>query len=344
MDWAGKRVLVTGAAGFIGHHVSRRLLDAGAEVLGLDNFTPYYDPALKEARAAALAGRAGFTLVRAGLEDAESLGAAWTGFRPEVVVHLAAQAGVRYSLEAPGSYVVSNLVGTANLLEAARACPPEHLLFASTSSVYGGNDASPFRETDRAAAPLSLYAATKGGGELLAHSYAHLFALPVTAFRFFTVYGPWGRPDMAYFKFAQAILDGAPIEVYNGGDMARDFTYIDDLFDSVLDLAALPPPAPGEDRDAAIPGDSLSPVAPFRVVNIAGGQSVGLMDFIAALEAALGRKAEIVFQPVQAGDMKATAASPDLLRALTGHVPTTGVAEGLARFADWYRQWRAGGG
>jgi UDP-glucuronate 4-epimerase len=325
------RFLITGSAGFIGFHLARRLLDEGHAVAGLDNFSAYYDVALKEARNAELERRAGFTLRRASLEDRAALERAWDAAEPEVVVHLAAQAGVRYSIDHPETYVASNLIGHFNLLECARRRPVRHLLAASTSSVYGANTEMPFRETDAVAHPLTLYAATKGAGELMAHSYSHLFGIPTTMFRFFTVYGPWGRPDMALFKFARAMLAGEPIEVFGEGRMSRDFTYIDDLVEAVVRLVdAVPGKTP------AGPHDTLSPAAPFRVVNIAGGSPQGLMDYIAALEAALGRPAEKRMLPMQDGDVPATYASAELLQALTGYRPATPVGEGVRAFVDWY--------
>ncbi|MGA0546007.1 NAD-dependent epimerase/dehydratase family protein [Brevundimonas sp. VNH65] len=336
------RYLITGSAGFIGFHLARRLLEAGHAVVGYDSFTPYYDPALKAARNTVLETWPGFTLHRAQLEDAAALSAAWDEARPDVVVHLAAQAGVRYSIDHPETYVASNLVGTANVLEAARRAPPRHLMLASTSSAYGANTEMPFRETDRAVHPLTLYAATKGANELMAHSYAHLFGVPTTAFRFFTVYGPWGRPDMAPLKFLEAMLADRPIEVYGQGRMSRDFTYVDDLVEAVVRLADCPPPAPAE-RTAMtpIPGDSLSPAAPYRMVNIGGGSPTGLMDFIEALETALGRTAKKVFLPMQEGDVPATWASANLLEALIGYRPATPVIEGVARLVAWRREYGA---
>lgn len=323
------RVLVTGAAGFIGFHLSRRLLAEGFAVDGFDGMTPYYDVSLKQARWAELEKSPRFRGCVAMLEDGEAL----RGFaepRPDVVVHLAAQAGVRYSLENPRAYVDANLVGTYNVLEVARGV--RHLMFASTSSVYGANAAQPFRETDRTDHPLTLYAATKKAGEDMAHAYAHLWKTPTTAFRFFTVYGPWGRPDMALFKFVAATLKGEPVDVYGHGEMKRDFTYIDDLVEAIVRLTTKAP-REGEPVGAM---DSLSPAAPYRTVNIGGGQPVGLMPFIAAIERALGRPIEKRMLPMQKGDVPATSAAPELLRALTGYVPTTDVETGVARFVEWY--------
>ncbi|MCP3732918.1 NAD-dependent epimerase/dehydratase family protein [Sphingomonas sp. MG17] len=334
---AGRRILVTGSAGFIGFHTASLLLQSGASVLGIDNFAPYYDVSLKEARNAILANHAGFSLARLSIEDAAALGEAWRQFAPDAVIHLAAQAGVRYSIDHPADYVGANIVGTFNLLELARHHPVRHFLAASTSSVYGANSEMPFAECQRTQTPMSLYAATKGATELMGHSYSHLFGIPATFFRFFTVYGPWGRPDMALFKFTNAMLRGEPINIFNNGEMARDFTYVDDL---VKALVALIDAVPGQSPVAAC--DSLSPVAPFRTVNIGGGQPTPLMDYVAALEAALGKEARKNFLPMQAGDVPATEASPELLRALIGFVPTTPVREGVKAFVDWYRDHYAG--
>lgn len=327
-----RRILVTGSAGFIGFHTARALLKAGAAVCGIDNFNGYYDVGLKEARNAILADYPNFSLTRASIEDADALGQAWRAFAPDTVIHLAAQAGVRYSIEHPAEYIGANVVGTFNLLELARRHPVSHFLAASTSSVYGANEQMPFTEVQRTQTPMSLYAATKGATELIGHSYSHLFGIPTTFFRFFTVYGPWGRPDMALFKFARAMLRDEPIDVYNNGEMARDFTYVDDLVAALVDLIAA---VPGTTRVADC--DSLSPVAPFRTVNIGGGNAVPLMDYIAALEAAIGRPAKKNFLPMQAGDVPATEASPDLLRHLIGFVPETPVHEGVQAFLNWYR-------
>ncbi|MBU1307157.1 MAG: NAD-dependent epimerase/dehydratase family protein [Alphaproteobacteria bacterium] len=328
------KVFITGTAGFIGYSVARRLLEAGHVVVGYDAVTDYYDVALKRARLAELAKFDQFKAIEARLEEAELLTASLQQSEAEVVLHLAAQAGVRYSIEAPQSYISSNLVGSANLLEAARAHKPRHLLFASTSSVYGGNTKLPFSERDAADAPISLYAATKKGGEAMAHSYAHLFGIPTTMLRFFTVYGPWGRPDMALFKFVAAILEGKSIDIYGQGEMRRDFTFIDDLVEALLRLMPLSP-VKGEPVEA----DSLSPVAPFRTVNLAGGHPELLMDFVQAIETSLGQKANCNFQPMQAGDPRETAADTTLLRALVGQVPRTPIQAGVASFVDWYRQY-----
>ncbi len=325
------RVLITGSAGFIGFHTASKLLQRGATVLGVDNFSDYYDPALKEARNDILSNHPNFSVERVSIDDMGAFGTAWAAFKPDVVIHLAAQAGVRYSIDAPESYVAANLIGSFNVLELARRHPVRHLLAASTSSVYGANTDMPFGETQRTATPMSFYAATKGATELMGHSYAHLYGIPMTFFRFFTVYGPWGRPDMALFKFTKAILSGEPIDVYNNGDMVRDFTFVDDLAESIVRLIDA---VPGNEPVA---GDSLSPVAPHRVVNIGAGRATQLMDYIAALEDALGRPAIKNFMPMQAGDVPATEASAALLRALTGYAPETPPSVGVRAFVDWYK-------
>ncbi len=325
-----RTALVTGSAGFIGYHLCRRLLADGWQVVGLDGMSAYYDVALKERRHAMLHQSARFQTVQ-GLVEAPGLVAGMMAeHKPEVVVHLAAQAGVRYSIDAPRSYVESNLVGTFEVLEAARAHPPGHLLIASTSSVYGANTEMPYAEDHRADHQMSFYAATKKATEAMAHSYAHLYALPVTMFRFFTVYGPWGRPDMALFKFVKAILEGEPIDIYNHGDMRRDFTYVDDLIEGIVRLIAAVP-------DVA--GRGASPVAPWRVVNIGNGAPVGLMDFVAAIEEAVGITAQKRFLPMQAGDVPATWADAGLIEALGGPLPRTDILTGVGRFVAWYRDY-----
>jgi UDP-glucuronate 4-epimerase len=331
------KAFVTGTAGFIGFHLARRLLADGHQVAGYDGITPYYDPALKQRRVALLRAFSGFSQVEGMLEDKPLLDETVARAQPDVIVHLAAQAGVRYSVDHPETYVQSNLVGTFNLLEAARAIAPSHLLIASTSSVYGGNQQRPFRESEAADWPVSLYAASKKACEAMSHSYAHLFDIPTTCFRFFTVYGPWGRPDMALFKFVDAIESGKPIEVYNGGNMRRDFTYVDDLVEAVLRLIDKPP-VTGHPIQSKGVTDSLSPVAPWRTINIGGGQPVGLMDFISAIETSLGHKADKRMLPMQLGDVEETWASPDLLRVLTGYVPDTPIAKGVDAFVAWYRE------
>ena len=331
------RILVTGAAGFIGFHLCRRLLADGHQVTGVDGMTAYYDPALKDARLAQLAPLAGFSFERVMLEDMAGMAAAFERARPEAVVHLAAQAGVRYSLENPRAYVDANLVGTFNVLELAHAATVGHLLLASTSSIYGASEKRPFEELDRADYPLTLYAASKKAGELMSHAYSHLWSLPTTAFRFFTVYGPWGRPDMAPWRFAEAIDAGRPIEVYgDGDDIWRDFTYVDDLVEAIVRLMAAAPV-----KGAPVGSmDSLSPVAPWRVVNIGRGEPVRLTDLIAAIELSLGKTAERQQLPMQAGDVPLTFAGAELLQALTGYRPATPLGEGVAAFCDWLRAYQ----
>lgn len=328
------KFLITGTAGFIGFHLARRLLDEDHEVTGVDGFTPYYDVSLKRARHALLSRRPGFDEVVLMLEDADRLARVAKTSRPDVVIHLAAQAGVRYSVENPRAYIESNLVGTFNLLEAIRELSLRHLLIASTSSVYGDNPEVPFKESDRTAHPLSLYAATKAAGELISHSYSHLWDMPTTVFRFFTVYGPWGRPDMALFKFVDAILEDQPIDVFNGGDMQRDFTYIDDLIEAIRRLIDKPP-----ESGRPVEADSLSPTAPWRVVNIGRGEPVNLMDFIAATERALGRDATLNFLPMQPGDVRRTFADGRLLEVLTGYRPSTPLDAGVEAFCAWRREY-----
>lgn len=327
------RILVTGSAGFIGYHVARRLLADGHAVAGVDSMVPYYDVALKEARAALLRGEAGFTEHRTDIAEADAFAAVFEASRPEVVVHLAAQAGVRYSLEHPESYIRANVVGTFNLLELCRRHPVRHLLIASTSSAYGASTEMPFTETQRADAPLTIYAATKRATELMAHSTAHLWGQPITAFRFFTVYGPWGRPDMAPYKFTKAAFAGVPIEIYGDGTATRDFTYVDDVAEAVVRLIAAVPERgrPVSDRD------SLSPVAPYRLVNIGRGTPMVLTDFIAAIERAVGRPIARRLTAPQQGDAPDTWADASLLEALTGYRPDTPVEEGVARLVAWYR-------
>jgi UDP-glucuronate 4-epimerase len=331
------RFLITGSAGFIGYHLAHRLLADGHVVAGVDGLTPYYDVKLKEARHGQLAQSNRFTAHIAMLEDDERLTEIVEAAKPDVIFHLAAQAGVRYSLENPRAYVDSNVTGTFNLLEIVRRNPVQHLIFASTSSIYGANKKVPFAETDPTDQPLSLYAATKKAGELMAHNYAHLWNVPVTAVRFFTIYGPWGRPDMALFKFVEAILNGRPIDIFGEGRMSRDFTYVADLVEAMVRLVPCVPASPGS--GGKIPGDSLSPVAPFRVVNLGGGEPVELLDFVEAIENALGRKAERNLMPMQPGDVPTTFANADLLERLTGYRPATRVEEGVARFVEWYREY-----
>jgi UDP-glucuronate 4-epimerase len=332
-----RRVLVTGAAGFVGYHVAQRLLGQGVEVVGLDNLNSYYSIALKRERLRWLTDKPGFVFHELDLADDVALDALFAGPRFDAVIHLAAQAGVRYSLSNPKAYVQSNLVGFANLLEACRhhGLPP--LLYASSSSVYGANERLPWAVADNVDHPVSLYAATKKSNELMAHTYAHLYGLPCTGLRFFTVYGPWGRPDMAYYRFTQAILEGRPIEVYNHGQMRRDFTYIDDVVESVLRLAARPA-EPNADWNALSP-DPASSRAPYRLYNIGNHKPVELLEFIATLERVLDKPAQIELLPMQPGDVVATYADTEALRRDAGFAPSTPLEDGMRRFVDWFRHY-----
>lgn len=333
------RLLVTGAAGFIGFHVSRRLLDRGDDVVGLDNLNDYYDVRLKHDRLALLEGQTRFQFVQADLEDRAAVQQLFASTQPEVVIHLAAQAGVRYSLENPHAYVDANLVGFMNILEGCRRHGVRHLTYASSSSVYGANTRMPFSVHDNVDHPVSLYAATKKANELMAHTYSHLYRLPTTGLRFFTVYGPWGRPDMALFKFTKAILAGQPIDVYNHGRMQRDFTYIDDIVEGVVRVAdRMAEPNPTWSGDAPDPGTSS---APFKIYNIGNHQPVELLYFIEVLEKCLGRQAEKRLLPIQAGDVPATYADVDDLMRDAGFRPATTIEEGIARFVAWYREYYA---
>ncbi|MFA9461704.1 NAD-dependent epimerase [Thiohalorhabdus methylotrophus] len=329
------RILVTGTAGFIGNHVAERLLARGDEVVGLDNVNDYYDVRLKEDRLARIKDQAGFTEERVSLEDREAVAAVFARHQPERVVHLAAQAGVRYSLENPHAYADSNLTGFLNILEGCRHHGVAHLVFASSSSVYGANTTMPFSVHHNVDHPVSLYAATKKANELMAHTYSHLYGTPMTGLRFFTVYGPWGRPDMALFMFTKAILEGRPIDVYNHGQMRRDFTYIDDIVEGVVRTAdKIPEPNPDWSGDAPDPGSSY---LPYRVYNIGNHSPVALMDFIATLEGALGREAEKRMLPMQPGDVPATYADVADLQEAVGFSPDTPLETGIGRFVDWYR-------
>jgi UDP-glucuronate 4-epimerase len=334
-----KVALVTGSSGFIGFHLCNRLLSDGWHVIGIDNLSPYYDVALKQDRQDLLASYPNFTVVNQSVESEGVLLDLFKRHRPSAVIHLAAQAGVRHSIDNPRSYLTSNIAGTFELLEAARAHPPRHLLLASTSSVYGASAQMPYVETAPANHPVSFYAASKKACEAMSHSYAHLYDLPITCFRFFTVYGPWGRPDMAPMKFAKAILQAAPIDVYNHGNMQRDFTFIDDLIEAVARLISTPPVRPK--AESVSPGDSLSSVAPWRVVNIGNAQPVALLDFIAALESALGHRAQHNLLPMQLGDVPATWADTHLLQSLTGFCPSTALELGVGAFVRWYRSYYA---
>jgi UDP-glucuronate 4-epimerase len=330
-------ILVTGSAGFIGFHLSRRLLERGDAVVGLDSLNAYYDPKLKAARLAILEGHKGYRHVQLDLADRERMPAVFAETKPTHVVNLAAQAGVRYSLESPETYVDSNVVGFLNVLEGCRAHPPQHLLYASTSSIYGNHANMPFSVHDAAPHPITLYSASKAANEAMAHAYAHLFGIPSTGFRFFTVYGPWGRPDMALFKFTDAILKGQPIDVYGEGKMQRDFTYVDDIVDGLV--AALDrPPAPNPTWDTAKP-DPATSAAPWRILNLGAGRREELMRYIQVLEEKLGRKAEINFMPMQAGDVSATEADTAETRAVLDYVPSTSIETGVGRFVDWYREY-----
>lgn len=333
-----RTVLITGTAGFIGFHLARLLLDEGFRVVGYDGMTDYYDVGIKRNRHQMLMQSPHFLAEEGMLEEMGPLQALCARERPDVIVHLAAQAGVRYSLLNPRDYVSSNLIGTFNVMECARELQVAHLLMASTSSVYGANTDMPFQEVQKTETPLTLYAATKKANEEMAHSYAHLWKIPTTMFRFFTVYGPWGRPDLALFKFVKAALEGEAIDVYNHGQMSRDFTYVTDLVRGIRLLIDTPPVEPAAPADI-LPGDSLSPAAPYRVVNIGNNTQVPLMDFIAEIEAALGMEIPKNFMEMQKGDVPATWADCSLLQRLTGYTPQTSVREGVRNFVTWYRDY-----
>ena len=332
-----KRILITGTAGFIGFHLAKLLLAEGFRVHGYDGMTDYYDVTLKQRRHQMLLQDDNFSMTEGMLEDQAVFDKVADDFEPDVIVHLAAQAGVRYSLENPRAYLDSNVIGTFNVMEAARRLKVKHLMMASTSSVYGANEEMPFTETEKADTQLTIYAATKKATESMGHAYAHLWDLPTTMFRFFTVYGSWGRPDLALYKFVDAILDGRPIDIYNHGDMYRDFTYVDDLVRGIRLLIDAVPVRP---EDGVVPeGDSLSPVAPYRVVNIGNSDKVRLLDFIDAIEECLGQKAERNYMPMQMGDVPATWADADLLKTLTGYRPETDFRDGIAQFVEWFREY-----
>jgi UDP-glucuronate 4-epimerase len=314
------KVLVTGVAGFIGMHCAKQLLERGDEVVGIDNLSPYYSVELKKDRLKQLPSK-GFRFEQLDISNNEALAAVFDQQRPEAVLHLAAQAGVRYSLENPAAYVQTNLVGFANVLECCRRHPPRHLVFASSSSVYGANSKLPWSESDNVDHPVSLYAATKKSNELMAHVYSHLYGLPATGLRYFTVYGPWGRPDMSVLLFSHAIMAGKPIQVFNHGDMQRDFTYIDDIVEGTLRVLDRP--------------------ARYAIYNIGNHQPVALLDYIAALERTLGKKAQLEMKPMQPGDVKATYADTAALRAAVGFAPSTPLETGLARFAAWFKEYYA---
>ncbi len=332
-----QKILITGTAGFIGFHLAKLLLAEGFRVHGFDGMTDYYDVALKQRRHQMLLQHPGFSTTEGMLEDQQLFDKMADEFAPDVIIHLAAQAGVRYSLENPRAYLDSNVIGTFNVMEVARRLQVKHLMMASTSSVYGANEDMPFDETEKADTQLTIYAATKKAGESMGHAYAHLWDLPTTMFRFFTVYGPWGRPDMALFKFVDAIIDGRPIDIYNQGNMYRDFTYVEDL---VRGIRLLMDAIPERPADGQVPtGDSLSPVAPYRVVNIGNSEKVRLMDFIEAIEDCLGQKAIRNYMPMQMGDVPATWANAELLKTLTGYRPETKTRDGIAKFVEWFRDY-----
>jgi len=333
-----RKVLITGTAGFIGFHLAKLLLAEGFRVHGYDGMTDYYDVTLKQRRHAMLLQNPNFSATEGMLEDQGRFDSAADEFEPDVIVHLAAQAGVRYSLENPRAYIDANVIGTFNVMEAARRLEVKHLLMASTSSVYGANEEMPFTETEKADTQLTIYAATKKANEAMGHSYAHLWNLPTTMFRFFTVYGTWGRPDLALYKFVDAILDDRAIDIYNHGDMYRDFTYVDDLVRGIRLLIDAAPERPASRED--IPEwDSLSPVAPYRVVNIGNSDKVRLLDFIDAIEDALGKKASRNYMEMQKGDVPATWADATLLQELTGYRPQTDFKDGIAHFVAWFRDY-----
>lgn len=335
-----RKVLVTGSAGFIGFHLSTLLLKEGFSVVGFDGMTDYYDVRIKQRRHQMLLQNQHFVEHLGMLEDSDAIRDLVLEEEPDIIVHLAAQAGVRYSLENPRAYLDSNIVGTFNIMEAARESGVDHLLMASTSSVYGANEEMPFDELERVETPMTFYAATKKANESMGHSYAHLWNLPTTMFRFFTVYGPWGRPDMALFKFTKGILEGTPIDIYNHGEMYRDFTFVTDLVRGIRLLIDAVPVRP-ESRADVPEGDSLSPVAPFRVVNIGNSEKIKLTDFIDAIEKECGRPANRNYMEMQKGDVPATWANADLLKTLTGYQPQTNFKEGVAQFVSWYRDYYA---
>ena len=331
------KILITGTAGFIGFHLARILLKDGHRVHGYDGLTTYYDVTLKKNRHNILLKNKNFSYTEGMLEDFSKLDEISSEFQPDVIVHLAAQAGVRYSLENPRAYIDSNIIGTFNVMEVARKIKVQHLLMASTSSVYGANSRMPFTEIEKAETQLTIYAATKKANENMAHSYAYLWKLPITMFRFFTVYGPWGRPDMALFKFVSAIFKNKPIDIYNHGDMYRDFTYIDDLVYGINLLINTVPTTNESDKN--IKEDSLSIVAPFRVVNIGNSNKIKLLDYIDAIEDIIGKKAIRNYMPMQKGDVSATWADTSLLQNLTGYKPQTDFKDGIANFIEWYKEY-----
>ena len=337
-----KTALVTGSAGFIGYHICKKLLDEGWRVVGVDCMSDYYDVQLKVRRESMLRQSKYYRSVHAKVETLNVLIDLFEEERPDIVIHLAAQAGVRYSIKNPRAYLESNINGTFELLEAARAYPPEHMLLASTSSAYGANEEIPYRETMKADHQVSFYAASKKATENMAHSYAHMFGIPITMFRFFTVYGPWGRPDMALFKFVEAILNGEPIDVYNNGDLSRDFTYIDDLISGIrLLIDAVPELLDRQNGTVDSALDSKSTVAPFRIVNVGNSKPIRLLDFIAVVEKTTGIKARKNYMPMQMGDVSVTWADTTLLNELTGYRPNTKIDDGVKNFVKWYREFYA---
>ena len=334
-----RNAIVTGSAGFIGFYVSKKLLESGWKVWGIDCLSEYYDVSLKTHREKILLNFSNFKPLHRKIEEPDFLLSLFSEVEPDIVVHLAAQAGVRFSIENPRSYLESNICGTFELLEAARAFPPKHMVMASTSSAYGANFEMPYRETEKTDHQMSFYAATKKSTENISHSYSHLFDLPITMFRFFTVYGPWGRPDMALFKFTKSILEDKQIDVYNFGKMKRDFTFIEDLAHAIILLVDAVPRKPNGVEFNQVKGDSLSPVAPFRIVNIGNSKIVELKSFIEAIEEALGKKASKNMLPIQAGDVPATWANTDLLFSLTGYRPSTSIFSGVKSFVKWYKDY-----
>lgn len=334
------KILITGTAGFIGNNLALRLLKDGHDVVGIDAVTAYYDVQLKRDRLARLDGYETYTAHEIRLEDMDAMQAAFDDFEPDCVVHLAGQAGVRYSLDHPRDYVETNVTGSFNVIELSKQHKVEHLIIASTSSAYGANDVYPFKENDRAAFPLTIYAATKQASELIAHSHSHLFDIPTTILRFFTVYGPWGRPDMAFFMFTKAMFENETIDVFNHGKMMRDFTYVDDLT-KAIQLLLKTPPVKGQPVTGT--ADSLSPVAPYRIVNIGNANPVQLMDFIQEIEKNVGVSAQMNMMDMQPGDVTKTFANTDLLQSLTGYQPSVDIEEGVKAFVDWYREYYAVG-
>ncbi len=333
-----KNILITGTAGFIGFNLANLLLRKGFRIHGLDGLTDYYDVKLKKARHKILKKNSNFTFTECLLEDTIKLDNLTKKFQPDAIIHLAAQAGVRYSIENPRSYIDSNIVGTFNILELARQQKVKHLLIASTSSVYGSNSKMPFTEIDKADSQLTIYAATKKANESMAHSYSHLWKIPTTVFRFFTVYGPWGRPDMALFKFVNAIINNKPIDIYNNGEMYRDFTYVDDLVYSIKSLINIIPDQ-SSFKKKILKIDSVSGVAPFRIINIGNSNKIKLIDFVETIESVLEKKAIRNYMPIQKGDVKATWADTSLLRELSGQSPQTNLVDGITSFIKWYREY-----